>query len=193
MKYLNFANAAQGGQTLTAGDKIQAENNYQSQLMNIDKMYKPNETGEDEAVIAEQQEYWNSLLRDTIDQKIGNFEVNEDTGAISAEDWKSLWTLYEGKKDKMNEFQQEVMEFYLNTIDHDGGTAKTVTDDENEVQGSGLIGKEFNGWVIGEEKGRMKADNSKGYTNGQVINESNAAHQQVYIYYEGYLYPAVKK
>jgi len=188
MKYLNFANAAQGGQTLTAGDKIQAENNYQSQLMNIDKMYKT----DDDAVIAEQQEYWNSLLRDAIDQKMGNFEVNEDTGEISADDWQSLWKLYEGKKDKMNEFQQEVMEFYLNTIDHEA-VAGTVTEQGDETQGSGLSGKEFNGWVIGNEYSRMEADKSKGYTNGQIINEANAAHQQVYIYYDGYLYPAVKK
>lgn len=192
MKYLNFANAAQGGQTLTAGDKIQAENNYQSQLMNIDKMYKPNETGEDEAVIAEQQEYWNSLLRDTIDQKIGNFEVNEDTGAISAEDWKSLWTLYEGKKDKMNEFQQEVMEFYLNTIDHDGGTAEIVTEQGNEVQsqtqGNGVA--QQSDWVIAGAALQESPFPTKGATNGQIIGDGAGG---TYIYKDGLWYPAKRK
>lgn len=192
MKYLNFANAAQGGQTLTAGDKIQAENNYQSQLMNIDKMYKPNETGEDEAVIAEQQEYWNSLLRDTIDQKMGNFEVNEDTGAISAEDWKSLWTLYEGKKDKMNEFQQEVMEFYLNTIDHDAETAEVVTKQGNKVQsqtqGNGVA--QQSDWVIAGAALKASPFPTEYATNGQIIGDGAGG---TYIFKDGLWYPAKRK
>lgn len=187
MKYLNFANAAQGGGTLTAGDQIEAQNNYQSQLRSIESQYKDDTSDEETAV---QQDYWNSLLRDTIDQKLGNFEVNEETGTISADDWNSLWSLYESKKSKMSAFQQEVMEFYLETIDHDE-TESTVIEQGNE--GSGLAGKEFNGWVIGNEYGKMEADKTKNYKNGQIINEANAAHQQVYIYYNGYLYPAVKK
>ena len=187
MKYLNFANAAQGGGTLTAGDQIEAQNNYQSQLRAIEGQYK-NENNDEETIA--QQEYWGNLLRATIDRKLDNFEVNEETGTISAEDWQSLWTLYEGKKTKMSEFQQEVMEFYLNTIDHDETTEEITAKPQAEVKSDSVSAK----WEIADKSKGKKATSATGnlpaVQNGQIMGDGAGG---TYIYYDGYWYPAKRK
>ena len=180
MKYLNVSNAAQSS-PLSASDQIKAHTAYQNQISDIDSR-----NVEEDADPAK-QEYWSSMIRDTIDTKLSNMDVDEETGELTAESWQSLWKIYEGNKGKMNQDQQEIMEFYLNNIDHEGGVAGT------ELGNESIVGKKFGKYTVNNVEGKQKVTDTSKYEDGQIINEANAANQQVYVYYQGYLYPVSGK
>lgn len=152
MNYLKLGQAAQG-QTVSAGDKIKAQANYQTQLGDIntkyaglkaaaaeeertkaetkaekDRLAAEAAADEETARIANEQNAWVSLIQNRIETVMGDFDVDETTGEYTQEDWQKLWALYESGKGKLSKSQQEMMEYYLNTLPH---KAESTEQDNN--------------------------------------------------------------
>ena len=151
MNYLKMGQSAQG-QQLTAGDQIQAQSNYQNQLNQIGsdfaskktavlqeeqtkadslKATKDAETEAERAAAEEKlvqdQNTWASLIQDRLDNAMSGFNVDEETGEYSYADWQKIMNIYNLAKGKMSVSQQEMMEFYLNSIPHKGTDSQIRT------------------------------------------------------------------
>ena len=146
MNYLKLGQAAQG-QQLSAGDKIKAQANYQTQLGDINTKYAGLKAAaaeeertkaeaaadEENARIANEQNAWMSLINNRIETVMEDFDVDKTTGEYTQEDWQKLWALYESGKEKLSKSQQEMMEYYLNTLPHKAES----TEKDNVVLSSG--------------------------------------------------------
>ena len=149
---------------------------------------------------AAEQEQWHYNIDNVINQKLGAIQVDKKTGEYSAEDWQSVWDLYEQNKGKLSESQQQMMEFYLNNLDHE--EAVEEAEEETVVVADESISKEqlsefkkgkktfvINGVEYVTRNGNATTSSliagKKKFDNGDYYKAGNG---KEYVYYNGWLY-----
>ena len=149
---------------------------------------------------AAEQEQWYYNIDNVINQKLGAMQVDKKTGEYSAEDWQSVWDLYEQNKGKLSESQQQMMEFYLNNLDHE--EAAEEGEEETVVVADESISKEqlsefkkgkktfvINGVEYVTRNGNATTSSliagKKEFDNGDYYKAGNG---KEYVYYNGWLY-----
>jgi len=170
-----------------------AQSGTQNQLSQLYAQQEAGETANQEQRYATEtanQERWYATVLGTIENKAGLLEVNEDTGAYSYEDWQSLWNIYEDNKGKMSESQQQMMEFYLKNIDHegeedsDGGVSEATLSEFIKSKTT----MEINGKEYSHPRGaqvRATVLTKKTLADGDYYKADNG---KEYIYYNKFLY-----
>ena len=118
-----------------------------------------------------------------LDEMFGQFEVNEETGKISWEDYQTMAEYYEQNKDRLDKATQEYLEYLLESeYEHDPEPKEVETKEQD-----GVVGLQVGDWTIKNNNG-VQANESEAHKNGDHV----AQYGVDWVYYNGFWYPANK-